>query len=549
MSDKPTVLIAGAGVGGLTIAILLERAGIDYRVFEQAEHFFNYGSGVALGFDIMPLMEQLGLFEDIKAVSKIIETSSIWKESIDLIKTVRLKDNRALTGYDTLITSRMDLHRILLSRIPKEKVLMDHKIDSILQNKEKVSIRCANNTFHEADVLIGADGPYSAVRESLYERLSATGKLTQSDKEDLKISYMTYLGTTAPLDPKDYFGLEDSASHCDTIVGIERPETTRHELPGAKGLARVQTSDRKDDRGPHRCYSTRKSDPGNSGREGLRDMMLPNFGRSALNAMLDAVILANALFEINPPSDNSTPSSPIQTSTYSLSSSESASSGTSYARPPFGTPTQFSNAQGQKIIRSAFESYYKERYPTMTSELAASQQMFRVMAGQGKAESSTRHMMLKMKPKWLNQNKTEFRASYRPQASFLEKVEQKGTLPVQEQKPSRKFLAMQWQENQRRVRAAAKVKAMAQNRNSKSSNGTGEGGGSAETGEHEGDEVRELDPFDRLKPRSHDSRSSLHGDVVRTRSTTSSTGSTGTSWYAPGQLQKTLEQIITKDIL
>jgi 2-polyprenyl-6-methoxyphenol hydroxylase-like FAD-dependent oxidoreductase len=96
MSDKPTVLIAGAGIGGLTIAILLERAGFDYKIFEQSSEFRPYGSAVGLGFNIMPLMEQLGMLEDIRAISKVIEVTSIWKESMDLIKSVRLKDNRTL---------------------------------------------------------------------------------------------------------------------------------------------------------------------------------------------------------------------------------------------------------------------------------------------------------------------------------------------------------------------------------------------------------------------------------------------------------------------
>lgn len=96
MSDKPTVLIAGAGIGGLTTAILLERGGFDYKIFEQSSEFRPYGSAVGLGFNIMPLMEQLGLLEEIRAISKVIEVTSIWKESMDLIKSVRLKDNRTL---------------------------------------------------------------------------------------------------------------------------------------------------------------------------------------------------------------------------------------------------------------------------------------------------------------------------------------------------------------------------------------------------------------------------------------------------------------------
>jgi 2-polyprenyl-6-methoxyphenol hydroxylase-like FAD-dependent oxidoreductase len=129
------------------------------------------------------------------------------------------------TGYDSLIMSRFDLHAILLSRVPKERILMNHKIESILQDKHKVTIRCTNNTFHQADVLVGADGAYSAVRQSLYDRLTMTGKLPEADLALLKISHTTYLGTTKPLDPKNFIGLEEPVSHCDTILGTNRAET------------------------------------------------------------------------------------------------------------------------------------------------------------------------------------------------------------------------------------------------------------------------------------------------------------------------------------
>ncbi|GJJ71829.1 hypothetical protein EMPS_04186 [Entomortierella parvispora] len=532
MSDKPTVLIVGAGLGGLTMAILLERAGFEYRVFEQSEEFRPYGSAIGLGFNVMPLMEQLDLLEDIRAISKIIEVTSIWKDSMDLIRSVRLKDNRTLTGYDSLMMSRFDLHQILLSRVPKERIFMNHKIESILQDKHRVTIRCTNNTFHQADILVGADGAYSAVRQSLYDRLSMTGKLPEADSTLLKIRHTTYLGTTQPMNPADFMGLDEPISHCDTILGSNGPETWRYfTIPNNRISWRIDVQVMDDEMVDPYCDTSRNSEyspdkdfkvpeswrgfklpiqgtvgdlidatPAEyrtkatieekvfetwyNGRTVLIGdachRMLPNFGRSGLNAMLDAVILANALYEINPPtpfSSSTTPMSPTAGAMLLPSSSSSFSSTTtnsSSSRRPststvtttstnnpttggFGSPTLFSNSRGQKLIKAAFETYYKERYPIMMSELAASQQMFRVMAGQSKTESIKRSVMQKVMPKWLS-NKSEFKASYRPQAAFLERLENKGTLPVQEQKLSKKYLAMQFHlraERNQRARATS----------------------------------------------------------------------------------------------
>ncbi|KAG9319873.1 hypothetical protein KVV02_005923 [Mortierella alpina] len=117
--------------------------------------------------------------------------------------------------------------------------------------------------------------------------------------------------------------------------------------------------------------------------------------KGALNAMLDAVILANAIFEM--------PSSSF------------------------------------KHIGSAFNEYYQERFPTMTSELASSQQMGKVMAGQSRFDTITRHILLNYVPKWFKEKNLEYTASYRPQATFLPMVENRGTLPVKAQKKSKKY--------------------------------------------------------------------------------------------------------------
>jgi len=96
MDDKPRVMIVGAGLGGLTMAILLERAGIEYHVFERSQTVRALGSATGLGFNIMPLMEQLGLLEDLKKISKVIEHTTIFKENMEVMKEVKLKDNKAL---------------------------------------------------------------------------------------------------------------------------------------------------------------------------------------------------------------------------------------------------------------------------------------------------------------------------------------------------------------------------------------------------------------------------------------------------------------------
>lgn len=52
---KATVIIVGSGIGGLTLAALLERAGIEYQIFERAAKVKPLGSALSIGPNIMYL--------------------------------------------------------------------------------------------------------------------------------------------------------------------------------------------------------------------------------------------------------------------------------------------------------------------------------------------------------------------------------------------------------------------------------------------------------------------------------------------------------------
>ncbi|KAF9397086.1 hypothetical protein BGX21_009276 [Mortierella sp. AD011] len=65
----PEVLIVGAGICGLTLAILLEQINIPYRIFERASVVKPLGSSMVFAGNTFPVLEQLGIYEEIKKVS------------------------------------------------------------------------------------------------------------------------------------------------------------------------------------------------------------------------------------------------------------------------------------------------------------------------------------------------------------------------------------------------------------------------------------------------------------------------------------------------
>jgi 2-polyprenyl-6-methoxyphenol hydroxylase-like FAD-dependent oxidoreductase len=107
----------------------------------------------------------------------------------------------------------------LLAKIPPEKIHFSKKVLSLEQNKEGVMIRCADGTTYHGDILVGADGAYSGVRQALYKRLAKYGKLPPTDANELNKGFICMVGTTKPLDPAKYPGIDGECSNTNQIIG------------------------------------------------------------------------------------------------------------------------------------------------------------------------------------------------------------------------------------------------------------------------------------------------------------------------------------------
>ena len=129
-------------------------------------------------------------------------------------------------GYDYLVFSRPKLYELLLSKIPSHKVHFGKKVLSIRHPPEGgVMIHCSDNSSYLGDIVVGADGAYSAVRQSIYKSLSEKNELPLKDSQGLKIGYMTMVGTTDTLNEAEYEDLKDDFTHFSFIIGKGKPYT------------------------------------------------------------------------------------------------------------------------------------------------------------------------------------------------------------------------------------------------------------------------------------------------------------------------------------
>jgi hypothetical protein len=76
------VLIVGAGVGGLVLALCLERAGIDYIVLERTQQLPVPKSTIQLGPNTLRAIEQLGLLDEVMQVAKPVSMLTLMKHNM-----------------------------------------------------------------------------------------------------------------------------------------------------------------------------------------------------------------------------------------------------------------------------------------------------------------------------------------------------------------------------------------------------------------------------------------------------------------------------------
>ncbi|KAF9190695.1 hypothetical protein BGZ51_008337 [Haplosporangium sp. Z 767] len=218
-SPKPKVLIVGAGVAGLTLAILLHKADIPFEIFERASTIKALGSALTLGVNIIPLFKQIGIYDDFVAEGKPFREILAFNEQQELIISMDMKPLVEMGGDEGYVIARPDLHRLLMRHVPAERVHMGQRVESIQQDEHGVKVIFADGTSHQGDILVGADGAYSVVRKSLYQQLKMDKKLPASDEEPMPFNYICLVGQTKPLDPEEYPQVTDPLSQFHSILG------------------------------------------------------------------------------------------------------------------------------------------------------------------------------------------------------------------------------------------------------------------------------------------------------------------------------------------
>lgn len=159
------LLIVGGGIGGLTTAIALKKFGFDCEVFESASEFGQVGSGLWVAPNAMKIFSRLDLAEEIQAAGSQCKAGAIMTYDGKVLGDMEGDKIFAKHGCHITAIHRAYLHEILCKhagvvRTGKHFVRYE-------EVGEKVVVHFADGSSAEGDIVVGADGIKSLVRQQM----------------------------------------------------------------------------------------------------------------------------------------------------------------------------------------------------------------------------------------------------------------------------------------------------------------------------------------------------------------------------------------------
>ena len=167
LKRSTTIAIVGAGLSGMTTAGLLQRAGFKVKVYEQASAFARIGAGIHFSANVMLVMRWLGIERTLFDIGLHPDAfvSRKWDTGETLFELPLGPEAEARYGAAYINVHRGDLHATLESALEPGTVVFGKRLQQIEDPHGHPRLTFADGDVVDADLVIGADGINSQVRE------------------------------------------------------------------------------------------------------------------------------------------------------------------------------------------------------------------------------------------------------------------------------------------------------------------------------------------------------------------------------------------------
>jgi salicylate hydroxylase len=163
------VIVIGAGIGGLAAALTLGRSGFEVQVFEQATELREIGAGVQISPNATRILHRLGLEEPLRRFGVRPREVVIrrWDDGRVIARQPLADACERNFGAPYYHFHRAELLDVLSATVPDGVLHLDHRCVGLTQQGDRVEVQFHNGATADAEVVVGADGIHSTVREAI----------------------------------------------------------------------------------------------------------------------------------------------------------------------------------------------------------------------------------------------------------------------------------------------------------------------------------------------------------------------------------------------
>ena len=167
MRAPAKLMVAGAGIGGLSAAIALRRAGFEVAVLERTPELGVIGAGLLLAANAQKALGRLGLAQQVASLGTPASAFEIlsWRGRVLTGNPAGELEKRG--GTPSVAVHRADLQALLMREAGEGTLRLGAEVEGFLQDEGGVTVSLAGGE-ERADLLVGADGLRSRVRASLF---------------------------------------------------------------------------------------------------------------------------------------------------------------------------------------------------------------------------------------------------------------------------------------------------------------------------------------------------------------------------------------------
>ncbi|WP_158960433.1 FAD-dependent monooxygenase [Myroides fluvii] len=163
------VAIIGAGIGGLTLAIALKKAGISFVVYEATAQIKPVGAGIAIANNAMQVYRHLGISSQLTNAGVRISTVMLTDMQLQVLDQTSLARFEQKYQLANIAIHRSVLHRILVEAVGEEHLRLNKRLQNITRGDDgRYELRFTDDTVAHHEFVFGADGLRSQVRELLF---------------------------------------------------------------------------------------------------------------------------------------------------------------------------------------------------------------------------------------------------------------------------------------------------------------------------------------------------------------------------------------------